>query len=936
MKKFTSLMLMLLCAVATWAGPTDLPQITTDLENPIYYTIYNTRSKHPGGLMYYAGDEIGLKDGCTSVELEDKYKFYFTGTHDELYVHNAATTKKLASMDSWTEDGTVWAVGVSPKGGGLAFGPKGGLNGSACWNEKNYQTNANTSDFTTWSANDDGSIFVVELAEEYTFPISDLLYTIEAPLFFKVQSVEYGLYVTDGGGLQWGKVDLTNKNFYWSPIVDKENSTVAFKNLGTNKYLNGTNVADEVAKATLKALGSDQFNITINGTTLHTAGHTEGYGTSGNVVSWSGGLNSASAWTFVERNDPDAVKEVMVIYNLQYEGVTKYTQETKTVTEADYPAISVDLPFGVSAVRPEGKISAEDIVVVDGVNTITKNINLTISLPFKYADSEANIQNWYYIQMHSGKDLERYLQYNAGNYIEWLDVTRTENEEDSYTWAFVGNPFDGLKLVNRAAPADANAVTSAQDSGNPGFGSITDAVAWKIKASRINKDNEHFCFQYPGSSKYMNAQEGKVAFWGDNDQGSTMWVTERDLTMTADLQALIDQVDAAIVAYGEGGTTVGYYTVESVNNLLTVLAAAKVAVADPDRTIVTNKAAMANLNAAVAALKTIQPVAGQLYTIKNAYSSVYMNVSDEAGATTYYGDAALNEAFVFEPAAEDGKFYLYNCKRAKYLSSAPAHAYGQVQFKADNKENAKVVTVANLGVANRVSIVPEGGTTIHHDQYYSTVVGWTGDANSRSAWIIEEVANPEEFAFDVTVGEVGYATLYLGCNVTIPEGVEAYIVKGLQGGHALLTAIEGGVICAKTPVILKKAEGQPAEATKYSFKYASAASNVSDNLLLGTTVNTEIEGNAYVLGVIDEKVGLYKAKTTDGKFKNNAHKAYLYIDGAASSAGYRFDFDGTTGITEVETENANDAVIYDLTGRRVQDMNRAGIYIVNGKKVLVK
>ena len=171
MKKLLVSLLSLLCVATTWAGPTDLPEITTDLNNPIYYTIYNTRSGEPGGLIYYAGDEVGLKDGnCTSFTLEDKYQFFFTGTHDALYVHNKATNKKLASVSSWTAAGTVWAVGVSPMGGGLAFGPQGGLNGNSCWNDKNYATNANTSDFTTWTASDAGSIFVVESVSKFTIP----------------------------------------------------------------------------------------------------------------------------------------------------------------------------------------------------------------------------------------------------------------------------------------------------------------------------------------------------------------------------------------------------------------------------------------------------------------------------------------------------------------------------------------------------------------------------------------------------------------------------------------------------------------------------------------------------------------------------------------------------------------------------------------------
>ena len=53
---------------------------------------------------------------------------------------------------------------------------------------------------------------------------------------------------------------------------------------------------------------------------------------------------------------------------------------------------------------------------------------------------------------------------------------------------------------------------------------------------------------------------------------------------------------------------------------------------------------------------------------------------------------------------------------------------------------------------------------------------------------------------------------------------------------------------------------------------------------------------------------------------------------------YTFTFDGskiTTGINNIETENAA-KTIYDLTGRKIENITKAGIYIVNGKKVLVK
>ena len=83
--------------------------------------------------------------------------------------------------------------------------------------------------------------------------------------------------------------------------------------------------------------------------------------------------------------------------------------------------------------------------------------------------------------------------------------------------------------------------------------------------------------------------------------------------------------------------------------------------------------------------------------------------------------------------------------------------------------------------------------------------------------------------------------------------------------------------------------------------------------------------------------------------KNNAHKAYLMLSpkidifdeevdtedpGMQLSNSYYFDFGGTTAIEPVINE-VEDNIYYDLSGRRVENPTR-GIYIVNGKKVLVK
>ena len=98
-------------------------------------------------------------------------------------------------------------------------------------------------------------------------------------------------------------------------------------------------------------------------------------------------------------------------------------------------------------------------------------------------------------------------------------------------------------------------------------------------------------------------------------------------------------------------------------------------------------------------------------------------------------------------------------------------------------------------------------------------------------------------------------------------------------------------------------------------------------------------------------VGMYRPKLTDGQFLNNANKAYLALEsddlgifddetntedeGGQLSNRLRFDFGGTTGIQISELKTQNSEIIYDLQGRRVENPTKPGIYIVNGRKVVM-
>ena len=234
--------------------------------------------------------------------------------------------------------------------------------------------------------------------------------------------------------------------------------------------------------------------------------------------------------------------------------------------------------------------------------------------------------------------------------------------------------------------------------------------------------------------------------------------------------------------------------------------------------------------------------------------------------------------------------------------------------------------------------------------YYMNVNGADGDGwlqtwNSTSArndgnsctWI-EAVPSP-----NVTLNNGGdgyyYATLCMPYDVTLSSGTTAYTIAGdedLTDGRAHLTEVEGGVIPAGTPVILK-GSSSTASLTYNCGNYS--LDPLTTTKLTGTFKPTAVTGASdYFLGK-DDAVGFYHWN----KNELPANRAYLTSTNAASIKGFVFDFDDDATSINEEVRMMNEeseAVIYNLAGQRLNKA-RKGINIVkqgsakaNGKKVL--
>lgn len=206
---------------------------------------------------------------------------------------------------------------------------------------------------------------------------------------------------------------------------------------------------------------------------------------------------------------------------------------------------------------------------------------------------------------------------------------------------------------------------------------------------------------------------------------------------------------------------------------------------------------------------------------------------------------------------------------------------------------------------------------------------------------------------EVNIGATGYTTYYLeNENFKVPAGCTAYIITGVTPSGSITTPDQaivkafgpGKIIPKQTGFIL---QGTPNSTVIYQANVTGTEEDVSSNLLVGTATEQEISGAGYKYYILsnsgDQGLGFYKQGTRAGaSIKLKPHRAGLRLPAAIARAKrFIVDFDAAleeakvTGIRGIRPAGQpKDNAIYDLQGRRVTRPTR-GIYIVNGKKVII-
>ena len=277
--------------------------------------------------------------------------------------------------------------------------------------------------------------------------------------------------------------------------------------------------------------------------------------------------------------------------------------------------------------------------------------------------------------------------------------------------------------------------------------------------------------------------------------------------------------------------------------------------------------------------------------------------------------------------------------------------YGKLSCNDENRDNAQFNngTILHVPVTSTSDVVtvyyhPSGfnNVTIGGNDYNTQKTDYTATAADVSQGYVEVISGGG-YLYSVTLTKGNYTTATIGAtkwatfSYTAPVDfsstagvVSAYTVTGNTG--SAVTTGDVTTAAANTGLLLN------AEAGTYAIPLAATGTDLSGTNKLqpgtGAAVSAVDGKTRYVLVA---NGGIAEFQKIDGTPAIvPVGKAYLEFTGVVPAPTLSFDFNNSTGINTVQGSGLKvNGEYYNLAGQRVANPTK-GLYIVNGKKVIVK
>ena len=528
--------------------------------------------------------------------------------------------------------------------------------------------------------------------------------------------------------------------------------------------------------------------------------------------------------------------------------------------------------------------------VSDVVITVhTQDVDGTTQYSFQFAQSEGYIANLDIlttpvatsmgIPVYTTTNTEEAwftLEYNTNNQGTGFKIKSTVADSNNRLWLNTGNPEGsshkmGLTIWTGANNAQGNFTIYPVTLGNDEEFQLAEDIA-----TNLTPFFEHPDYMLP------TAEGGKMLSTEDCDELRSEYDALVADPTTEAYNTLLGKVNSAQVSLSDGG----YFRIHNAYH-------------NKDLTINADK--MLNVTAADTTDAT------QVWQLTEADGNKF--------TLRAQGCYAGNQDQTYVPAVEESAavtFYLGQC------------------MATDSRGDAEAQWFIDKDHAESVSTNDDANHTALYVNADGTNVNLRPNHWGASAWYIIKAPT-----LSFSIGTAGYATAQFDFAVQLPVGMTAYTATGESDNAITLEAIDGGLVPAKTPVLLEAAEGD------YTLNILSSdAASLDGNLLKGSLLPLTIpaEENAYILALDDNSQAAFFRVSQDGRDLARNKAYYVSTQATAESPSLALDFGKpAVGIDNAITPGTQaPETYYDLQGRRVLYPSNGIFVTADGQKVFIK
>lgn len=189
--------------------------------------------------------------------------------------------------------------------------------------------------------------------------------------------------------------------------------------------------------------------------------------------------------------------------------------------------------------------------------------------------------------------------------------------------------------------------------------------------------------------------------------------------------------------------------------------------------------------------------------------------------------------------------------------------------------------------------------------------------------------NGYRFATTATSNIANVATFSASSPVTFSSNATAYIAINSDNTQVTLSPLNGALAANQGAIVSKATTGDI-----YAYVSAEATDSRNNQLVGGGDYAKDLtDGNYYIFNKQGEEAVFSPLSNTNTKLA--ANKAALKTTTVGGQA-LTLDFGSVTGINTATTAMSATNATFDLSGRKASGKLPAGLYIKNGKKLLIK